>query len=73
MLQKSTDVLGDVVEGDAIGAGEGVFGGIVGERREDEDAASSNGIKESIRGFVIIAETVGGKVDDAVLLFEQDR
>ena len=70
---KSTggDFLCHLIEGDALGAGDGAFIGIVRPGREDEQAACGNGIEEKVGGFEVIAETVVGEVDDIAIIVEE--
>ena len=60
-----------MIEGDALGASDGAFVGIVRPRREDEQAACGNGIEEKVGGFEVIAETVVGEVDDIAIVVEE--
>ena len=61
-----------IVEGDAIGARDMFFGGVVLPRGEDEHVTGINGIEESCGGFVIIAKAVIGKVDDGMMLQDEE-
>ncbi len=65
------DFLGHLIEGDALGAGDGAFVGIVRPWREDEKAACGNGIEEEVGGFEIIAEAVVGEVDDIAIVAKE--
>ena len=60
-----------MIEGDALGAGDRAFVGIVRPGREDEQAACGNGIEEEVGGFEVIAETVVGEVDDIAIVMEE--
>ena len=54
------DLLSHLIEGDAFGAGDSAFIGIVRPRRENEQVACGNSIKKEIGGFEIIADAVAG-------------
>ena len=71
-LQEAGYFFGHVIERDAIFAGDMFFLGVMFPRREDKDAAGSDGIKESGGGFIIIAEAVVGKEDEGVFFGEED-
>lgn len=42
----AADVFGEAVEGDAVGTGDVLLGGVVRPGREDQEATGGNGIKE---------------------------
>jgi len=48
------------------------FVGIVRPRREDEQTAFGNGIKQKVGGLEILTETVIGDVDDGVFFLEEN-
>ena len=60
-----------MIEGDALGASDRAFIGIVRPGRENEQAACGNGIEEKVGGFEIIAETVVREVDDIAIVMEE--
>ena len=60
-----------MIEGDALGAGDGAFVGIVRPGREDEQTACGYGIEEKVGGFEVIAETVVGEVDDIAIVMKE--
>ena len=45
-LSGGADVFGEGIEGDAVGTGDMLFGGVVRPGREDQEATGGNGIKE---------------------------
>ena len=60
-----------MIEGDALGASDGAFVGIVRPGREDEQTACGYGIEEKVGGFEVIAETVVGEVDDIAIVMKE--
>lgn len=60
-----------MIEGDALGAGDGVFVGVVRPGREDEQTACGYGIEEKVGGFEVIAEAVVGEVDDIAIVMKE--
>ena len=60
-----------MIEGDALGASDRAFIGIVRPGREDEQTACGNGIEEEVGGFEVIAEAVVGEVDDIAIVVEE--
>ena len=60
-----------MIEGDALGASDRAFIGIVRPGREDEQTACGNGIEEEVGGFEVIAEAVVGEVDDIAIVMEE--
>ena len=60
-----------MIEGDALGASDRAFIGIVRPGRENEQAACGNGIEEEVGGFEVIAEAVVGEVDDIAIVMEE--
>ena len=60
-----------MIEGDALGASDRAFIGIVRPGRENEQAACGNGIEEEVGGFEVIAETVVGEVDDIAIVAKE--
>jgi hypothetical protein len=45
-LSGRADVFGEGIEGDAVGTGDVLLGGVVRPGREDQEATGGNGIKE---------------------------
>ena len=45
-LSGGADVFGEGIEGDAVGTGDVLLGGVVRPGREDQEATGGNGIKE---------------------------
>ena len=45
-LSRGADVFGEGIEGDAVGTGDVLLGGVVRPGREDQAATGGNGIKE---------------------------
>ena len=45
-LSRGADVFGEGIEGDAVGTGDVLLGGVVRPGREDQEAIGGNGIKE---------------------------
>ena len=60
-----------MIEGDALGASDRAFIGIVRPGREDEQTACGNGIEEEVGGFEVIAETVVREVDDIAIVMKE--
>ena len=60
-----------MIEGDALGASDRAFIGIVRPGREDEQTACGNGIEEEVGGFEIIVEAVVGEVDDIAIVAKE--
>ena len=60
-----------MIEGDALGAGDGAFVGIVRPGREDEQTACGNGIEEKVGGFEVIAEAIVGEVDNIAIVAKE--
>ena len=60
-----------LIEGDALGASDRAFVGIVRPGREDEQATCGYGIEEEVGGFEIIAETVVREVDDIAIVMKE--
>ena len=60
-----------MIEGDALGASDRAFIGIVRPGREDEQTACGYGIEEEVGGFEVIAEAVVGEVDDIAIVMEE--
>ena len=60
-----------MIEGDALGASDRAFVGIVRPRREDEETTGGNGIEEEVGGLEIVAEAVIGKVDDIAIVMKE--
>ena len=60
-----------MIEGDALGASDRAFIGIVRPGRENEQAACGNGIEEEVGGFEVIAETVVREVDDIAIVMNE--
>ena len=60
-----------MIEGDALGASDRAFVGIVRPGREDEQAACGDSIEEEVGGFEIVAEAVVGEVDDIATVVEE--
>ncbi len=60
-----------MIEGDALGASDRAFIGIVRPGREDEQTACGNGIEEEVGGFEVIAETVVGEVEDIAIVMKE--
>lgn len=46
ILSGGADVFGEGIEGDAVGTGDVLLGGVVRPWREDQEATGGNGIKE---------------------------
>jgi len=67
----SGDFLCHLIEGDALGAGDSAFVGIVRPGREDEQATCGNGIEEEVGGFEVIADAVVGEVDDIAIVMKE--
>lgn len=67
------DFFGEAVEGDAFGAGDAAFVGVVLPWREDEKAALSDGIKKGIGRLEKLTEAVIGEEDDEAVFLEEDR
>ena len=68
-----TNLLGHVVEGNAVGAGDMTFFGIVLPRGEDEDVSGSDRVKQAVGWFIIVAETVVGEEDDGMFFREENN
>ena len=60
-----------MIEGDALGASNRAFIGIVRPGREDEQTACGYGIEEEVGGFEIIVEAVVGEVDDIAIVMKE--
>ena len=60
-----------MIEGDALGASDRAFIGIVRPGREDEQTACGYGIEEEVGGFEIIVEAVVGEVDDIAIVMKE--
>ena len=45
-LSEGADVFGEGIEGDAVGTGDVLLGGVVRPGREDQEATGGNGIKK---------------------------
>ena len=60
-----------LIEGDALGACNGTFVRFVRPGREDEEATRSDGIEKEVGGFEVIAEAVGGEIDDIAIVMKE--
>lgn len=60
-----------MIEGDALGASDRAFIGIVRPGREDEQTACGYGIEEEVGGFEVIAEAIVREVDDIAIVMEE--
>ena len=60
-----------MIEGDALGASDRAFVGIVRPGREDEQTACGYGIEEKVGGVEVIAEAVVGEVDDIAIVMKE--
>ena len=60
-----------MIEGDALGASDRAFIGIVRPGREDEEATRSDGIEKEVGGFEVIAEAVVREVDDIAIVMNE--
>lgn len=60
-----------MIEGDALGASDRAFIGIVRPGREDEQTACGYGIEEEVGGFEVIVEAVVGEVDDIAIVMNE--
>ena len=67
----SGDFLCHLIEGDALGAGNGAFVGIVHPWREDEQAACGDSIEEEVGGFKVIAKAVVREIDDIAIVMKE--
>ena len=65
------NLLGHGVEGDALGAGNAALLRVVGKGAEYEKTAIGYGIKESIGGFIVLAKTIIGEVDNGMFLIKE--
>ena len=60
-----------MIEGDALGASDRAFIGIVRPGSEDEQTACGYGIEEEVGGFEVIAEAVVREVDDIAIVMNE--
>ena len=60
-----------MIEGDALGASDRAFIGIVRPGREDEQTTCGYGIEEEVGGFEVIAEAVVREVDDIAIVMNE--
>lgn len=60
-----------MIEGDALGASDRAFIGIVRPGRENEQTACGYGIEEKVGGFEVIAEAVVREVDDIAIVMKE--
>ena len=70
-LFRGGDFFCHLIEGDALGAGNGAFVRIVRPGREDEQATCGDGIEEEVGGFEVIAEAVVGEIDDIAIVMKE--
>lgn len=70
-LMGGGDFLCHLIEGDALGACNGTFVRFVRPGREDEEATRSDGIEKEVGGFEVIAEAVGGEIDDIAIVMKE--
>ena len=60
-----------MIEGDALGASDRAFIGIVRPGREDEQTACGYGIEEEVGGLEVIAEAFVREVDDIAIVMNE--
>ncbi len=70
-LMGGGDILGHLIEGDALGACNGTFVRFVRPWREDEEATRSDGIEKEVGGFEVITEAVVGEIDDIAIVMKE--
>ena len=70
-LMGGGDFLCHLIKGDALGACNGTFVRFVRPGREDEEATRSDGIEKEVGGFEVIAEAVGGEIDDIAIVMNE--
>ena len=70
---EAANFLCHIIKRHAVSTGDVLFGGVVFPRTEDKNASCGDAIKETGRGFVIIAEAVVGEEDDWQFFGKEDN